>query len=194
MKKWDGDGNCCTSCAWRDADSSCKAKQDLNSTHPCNGTAGLGCFYANKEQIEAMLQWCEEKAKTKAVPEFQIGDEVTVIEKLHGIITQIDNKSGSYPIIANLEGKGHFSFNLKGEANKGRGRMLYHGHDLEVIIKEKLPVRPKKTREAWVVLTSTYGPGHISHFEFKTELAAIDYCTKHFGIILSNPIKVEVPE
>lgn len=70
MIKWDEDGNGCQSCAWRDADRSCKAKQDLNSTHPCNGTAGLGYYYANKDQVKSMIQWCEEKANVKPVNRF----------------------------------------------------------------------------------------------------------------------------
>jgi len=133
----------------------------------------------------------------EAVPEFRVGDAISIVQAYRGEVVRIhDEKHSNTPITVKLKDGyiSHLNLNLKGEITAGCGRKIYHGHDLEVSVKEKLPVRPKKTREAWVVLTSTYDPGCISHLEFKTELAAIDYCTKHFGIILSNPIKVEVPE
>jgi len=192
MKKWDEDGNGCQSCAWRDADRSCQAKQELNSTHPCNGTTGYGYFYANKKQVEAMLQWYEEKAKT--VPEFQVDDKVFSLLHGNGVIKEILS-TGIYPIMILFPKNTLRTRTIDGKFNTNNiDRDIYHGHDLEVVVKEKLPIRAKKTRKAWVVLTSTYDHGCISHLEFKTELAAIDYCTKHFGIILSNPIKVEFPE
>jgi len=70
MKKWDEDRRSCNSCAWRDADRSCQAKQELNSTHPCNLPTGYGYYYANKDQVESMVQWCEDKAKAKPVNRF----------------------------------------------------------------------------------------------------------------------------
>jgi len=129
----------------------------------------------------------------EAVPEFQVGDAISIVQAYRGEVVRIhDEKHSNTPIMVKLKDGyiSHLNLNLKGEINDGHGRKLFQGHDLEVSVKEKLPIRAKKTREAWVVLTSTYDPGCISHLEFKTELAAIDYCTKHFGIILSNPIKV----
>jgi len=212
MKKWSIDTYGCLTCLGA---SYCDGWKDELKV-PENGIGCIrqdGKYYADREEVEGYLAMLRGMAidetepeitggsfiacseNIEAVPEFRVGDEVFSLSSGNGIIVSIINDSRHSITVKFFSSGEHGVRTMNGKLWDSRKRRdLYHGHDLEVSVKEKLPVRPKKTREAWVVLTSTYDPGHISHFEFKTELAAIDYCTKYFGIILSNPIKVEVPE
>jgi len=114
-----------------------------------------GKYYADREQVEAMIRWCEEKAKASAkpVPEFQVGDAISIVQTYRGEVVHIhDEKHSNTPITVKLKDGYVRHLSLKGEINDGCGRKLFHGHDLEITVKENLPVRPKKTREVWVVL------------------------------------------
>jgi len=195
MKKWYEGGNDCRTCMGH------KMCEQWCNSIDTNGNINLreckdGESYANKEQVEAMIQWCEEKAKAKSVSEFQVDDKVFSLMHGNGVIEKI-LIAGSYPIaISFSKGKvgvrsidGKFSIN-------DIGRDLYHGHDLEVIIKEKLPVRIKTTHETWVVLWFDKNNGEAygrkcEGSQSKEEAQKTYDFYKDHG---KKPVMVEVPE
>jgi len=198
MKKWDEDGEGCVLCMGYAYASCLQWRREISTKENLKDYSIRRCrdgeSYANKEQIEAMLKWCEEKAKAKAVPEFRVRDKVSIVAIYKGIVTKIRSKEAKYPIIVTLNDGDDYqdSFNLNGEIDTGMGRVLYHGHNIK--IREDIPVRPKKTREAWVVMTHNAEREGLNFREFKTEKDAINFCCNSWGAIVSSPIKVEVPE
>jgi len=59
MKKWDEDGEGCWSCVWCNNNNSCKANLKELKARQCEPENGKS-YYANKSQVEDMLQWCME--------------------------------------------------------------------------------------------------------------------------------------
>lgn len=201
MLRWDEDCKGCWTCMWRrEEDNSCVLRHKLGKSKMCLPQQKMS-YYANKDQVEGMFEWYEWKANEKAkaeakekeIPEFQVGDEVSIIQSYRGDIVHIhDEKHSNTPITVKLK-DGHVRhLNLKGKL-KGQGRILYHGHNPEVIVKETLPVRPKKTREAWIVVFKHSPAGNIYSEVCDTEAAAIKFLSV-IAVPLLSPMKIEVEE
>jgi len=196
MLNWNEDNMGCKSCCGFTKNLECSVwLKEIGVQSSCNPNFGK-VYYANKEQVDAMLQWIEEKTKAKVketpAPKFQVGDKVSYVITLEGKITSIED-GFKYPIGVDFC-VGNRRFNLKGECSEGCGCVLHQGHDLEVIVKEK----PKKTtRDVWVVICFDPKKG-IYNRTFDSTDANEEYfqsfCESNKHQILSQPIKVEVPE
>jgi len=150
IKKWDEDGGGCLTCMWRkEEDNSCMVRLELGKNKKCHPEqSGRKCCYANKEQITDMLQWSEAKSKTNEIPKFQVGDAVSVINSVDCFETYVTDLKGCYDHSVYVKWKSGSCMGFKKDGTRESDKIkLYHGHDLEAYVKEKLPVRLKKNQD-----------------------------------------------
>jgi len=122
-------------------DLSCQEwKTAIRATEPCDGR-----YYAHREQVEVMLKWKEDALKNKR--KFKIGDKVTVLIRQHRKITNIMDDVMNYPICIEMEDGKEITCTSEGKMlNQNTYRSVFHGHDLEIEVKEKFPIE-----ENWIV-------------------------------------------
>jgi len=178
MLKHNDDGKVCTTCiGYNNCDCSqwvINCKDDLTGCLNVNNYK----FYANKKQVEAMLEWIDNK-------KFKAGDKISRISVDEGyIIHESDDQNREN--IAEFKNGERVLFNRNEEGK----RTIFHGHDLKIAVNENIPNRP---RYIWMVVymhaCSTDDECKVCHSEDE----AIDFYNK-CAIPLAKPIKVEIIE
>jgi len=189
MKKYDEDEEGCNSCMGNDNCFEWKWQLNGNSERSCGNE-----FYANKKQVEAMLEYYKNK-ETKDI-NFQVGDCVTSLSLGEGYISIIKDTTHKYPVsFKTCEGTHTFVFTKKGfRQGQPFMRDLYHGHDLNIEVDEKLPNRKV---DKWVFLYTDDTGQEVNvsrHFVTETACEAGMYRATYVldFTVLSKPIKIQV--
>lgn len=164
---------------------------------------GFDCCYANRDQVEYLLKYWDEKngtiqeynASLKEVEDkdFRVGDPVTYVGKRLRFESTVSKVN-----VDRVEAKSDISgviyfFDKAGFRHDGR---LYHGHNVvKITVEEKKPVR---TRTGWV-FTYQRSDGEIR--SLPRETPNIETCRDTIRAyiqlgnnVLTGPIKVEIPE
>jgi len=186
MKKCKDDGRVCESCIGYVSCLTWMQKELKAKRSSCNGW-----YYANKEQVEAMLD-CWENKNT----DFQVGDYATSLSLGEGYISIIKDTTHKYPVsFKTCEGTHTFVFTKKGfRQGQPFMRDLYHGHDLNIEVDEKLPNRKV---DKWVFLYTDDTEHEVNvsrHFVTETACEAGMYRATYVldFTVLSKPIKIQV--
>lgn len=197
MKKYNEDGKACNTCIGHGR---CKDWLDSIGLEFCS-VRGVG--YANKKQVEDLLaHWNYFRGRRSAPKpptnemknvEFRKGDKVFDLSKGNGIVDKINKADSPYEVIVYFGSGVIESYTADGlHITRDKNRMLYHGHDLEVIINEKMPVR---TKEAWVFVYKNDLGKKLTSIPFDTEVQCIQAMSFHKDgyTIITKPIKIEIP-
>ena len=186
MKKCKDDGRVCESCIGYVSCLTWMQKELKAKRSSCNGW-----YYANKEQVKAMLEYWENKNT-----DFQVGDYATSLSLGEGYISIIKDTTHKYPVsFKTCEGTHTFVFTKKGfRQGQPFMRDLYHGHDLNIEVDEKLPNRKV---DKWVFLYTDDTEHEINvsrHFVTETACEAGMYRATYVldFTVLSKPIKIQI--
>ena len=151
-----------------------------------------GWYYANKEQVEDMLEYWE--SKTMKNLDFKKGDKVYSLQFGNGIVTEIKPKEYKEHVIRVKFKDNDCLYNYNGKYNDSEViRSLYHGHNLNVQVDEKMPIR-KVNKWAFLYFCPTNQEPRISkQYDTKFDCeAGIFNAVNFFSFtVLSEPIKIQ---
>jgi len=187
MKKCKDDERVCESCIGYVSCLTWMQKELKAKRSSCNGW-----YYANKEQVEAMLEYWENK--TMGSLNFRVGDKVWSIQYGNGIITTTKSNFKQLPIEVKFK-EITYAYTTQGKiTRKDITRDLYHGHNLNIEVDEKLPIRKV---DKWVFLYTDDTEQEVNvskHFVTETACEAGMYRATYVldFTVLSKPIKIQV--
>ena len=149
-----------------------------------------GKYYANKKQVEGMLKYWENKVGNMENIGFGIGNRVFDSRFGNGVIVSIGGTK-NYPIGVSFKKARTVWYTTKGfYSTEDENRSLFHGHDLEIIVKEKLPT-PRCVQ--WIFLYVLKGIVETSAtYNTETEcFKAMKNASRGYPII-KEPFKIEI--
>jgi len=185
MKKYNEDGRECESCMWYISCFYLDAGQIKGKKGFCKGW-----YYVNKEQVKDILKYWENKDL-----DFIEGDKVYSFQFGNGVITAINPKNYKKCLRAEFKDKFYCHYTVNGKYhNSDVIRSLYHGHDLNIQVNEKKPIRKV---DKWVFLYTDDTGQEVNvsryfdtEFDCQTGIYRAIY-TLDFTV-LSKPIKIQV--
>lgn len=159
-------------------------------------------YYANKEQVEEILKWHDEKygtiqdrIKKESVEncDFRVGDDVFDICCGNGKVVSTKKR---YPTDKYNIGVDFYNGKEKAYTEAGKNldkdlfRSLYHGHDLNVTVDEKKPVRYV---ERWGFIYILDNGKIKSKFIYETYEQCVNELKLSCRNIVSDPIRIMIP-
>jgi len=196
MKKYDWDVQGCHTCMG--GDKGClQWKKELKVPAMFACMKSHNKYYANKEQISEMLKQRVEKPET-VMPnftEFRVNDKVYDLDHKNGYVREI-KEDGVYRIKVSFSNNNKILiYTIDGRASEmDTHRSLFHGHDLEIVVKEILPLRPT---EVWVVICHSLNEDKMYNKIFKGEDSkekADHFYNTNKNRALASPVKVKMRE
>jgi len=201
MIKYNENDMGCTSCMGHGRCTDWKREVSSNKISPA-WCMPEGRYYANKTQAEDLLTYWNYFRGRRSAPkpptnemknvEFRKGDKVFDLSKGNGIVDKINKADSPYEVIVYFGSGVIESYTADGlHITRDKNRMLYHGHDLEVIVKEKPPVR-KQTY--WIYLYVHNNNAEASSlYSTQTECFGGMKAAQGEGYgIIKEPFKIEI--
>lgn len=187
MKRYNEDGLQCDTCM---GNTGCS--DWLSSIH-LYGCGISSRAYANKEQVEWLLEYHENKGGKMEDLCFMVGDKVFTTRFGNGVVDKVGGQGfGSYTVRVKFKEAGIVWYTPQGFYHTSdTERSLFHGHDLKISMVEKLPVRKQVY---WIYLYVWNNVVETSALFFTEEdcYASMQILRDGGNSVIKEPFKIEV--